>query len=120
MANIPSEQKAKIRDFVLKAFEQHGEVPKRGSVAEALGAPESVVSGVFAALRFAGRLPQLVRDGVPKGRVRGANAVMEFLAENNRLPTAEEIGVTPRVLRMSINRLVKQGKIQVQHQVVKE
>lgn len=111
-----SEVKQKIKSFVLAAHAQDGTVPKTASIAEVLNVPKQTVSNVISALRLGGALPELIRK-MPKGRVRGANAIVDFVRDNQRLPTAEEVNLTPRVFKHALTRATKKGEIVVSHSV---
>lgn len=108
------DNREKVKSFVISAFQTHGEVPKVASVAEALDVPPTLVSSVLNALRFAGVIPKLLRN-VPKGRLRAAHAIVEFLKEHGRMPTAEEIDVTDRVFKNAKTRLERRGILKVNH-----
>ena len=108
-----SEMKAKVKDFVIAAYQKDGAVPKTSAVAEVLEAPKQLVSNVISALRLGGLIPEIVRvvSSIPKGRVRGANAIVDFLKANGRLPTAQEIGVSDRVFKHALTRAKNKGEI---------
>ena len=109
-----SEMKAKVKDFVIAAYQKDGAVPKTSAVAEVLEAPKQLVSNVISALRLGGLIPEIVRvvSSIPKGRIRGAHAIVDYFKANGKLPEhAADVDMNERAFKHAMTRAKNKGMI---------